>query len=307
MPFGPVLDNAHTTSHFKCRNLCEQYSLDIMELCYTLAAAMEWYEKGIITPKDTEGIALEWGNHEAIVEMIHKIGGREGLGDLLGQGAVQAAKTLGKEAEKAVSHCKMMTMGLDDARLSKGIALSHATGIIPCHHEEGVPALELMPMDVEEVEARFGARDIADPLSYNKAGVTAYFHKLCTTVDALEICKFASGWFFQELGYEECAELFSLATGVNLSAEGLEEAGERINNLERAYFVREGFTREEAQAAIEQRGGKATNSVSAKTTALIVGESPGASKTRKAEELGIPIIDGEDFKRILEQGVSALD
>ena len=69
----------------------------------------------------------------------------------------------------------------------------------------------------------------------------------------------------------------------------------------------EGFTREEAQAAIEQRGGKATNSVSAKTTALIVGESPGASKTRKAEELGIPIIDGEDFKRILEQGVSALD
>jgi DNA ligase (NAD+) len=69
----------------------------------------------------------------------------------------------------------------------------------------------------------------------------------------------------------------------------------------------EGFTREEAQAAIEQRGGKATNSVSAKTTALIVGESPGASKTRKAEELGIPIIDGEDFKTILEQGVSALD
>ena len=69
----------------------------------------------------------------------------------------------------------------------------------------------------------------------------------------------------------------------------------------------EGFSREEAQAAIEQRGGKATNSVSAKTTALIVGESPGASKTRKAEELGIPIIDGEDFKRILEQGVSALD
>jgi DNA ligase (NAD+) len=69
----------------------------------------------------------------------------------------------------------------------------------------------------------------------------------------------------------------------------------------------EGFTREEAQAAIERRGGKATNSVSAKTTALIVGESPGASKTRKAEELGIPIIDGEDFKRILEQGVSALD
>lgn len=68
----------------------------------------------------------------------------------------------------------------------------------------------------------------------------------------------------------------------------------------------EGFTREEAQAAIEQHGGKATNSVSSKTTALIVGESPGASKTRKAEELGVPIIDGDAFKKMLEKGLSVL-
>ena len=68
----------------------------------------------------------------------------------------------------------------------------------------------------------------------------------------------------------------------------------------------EGFTREEAQAAIEQRGGKSTGSVSSKTTALIVGESPGVSKTRKAEELGIPIIDGETFQKVLDQGISSL-
>jgi DNA ligase (NAD+) len=68
----------------------------------------------------------------------------------------------------------------------------------------------------------------------------------------------------------------------------------------------EGFSREEAQAAIELRGGKATGSVSSKTTALIVGESPGASKTRKAVELGIPIIEGETFKKVLEQGISSL-
>ena len=67
-----------------------------------------------------------------------------------------------------------------------------------------------------------------------------------------------------------------------------------------------GFTREEAQVAIESRGGRATSSVSGKTTALVVGESPGASKSRKAEELGIPIIDGDTFRRILAEGVSAL-
>lgn len=67
-----------------------------------------------------------------------------------------------------------------------------------------------------------------------------------------------------------------------------------------------GFTREEAQVAIESRGGKATSSVSGKTTALVVGESPGESKSRKAEALGIPIIDSDTFKKVLAEGVSAL-
>jgi len=68
----------------------------------------------------------------------------------------------------------------------------------------------------------------------------------------------------------------------------------------------EGFSRSEAQSAIEARGGKATSSVSGKTTALVVGDSPGASKTRKAEELGVPIIDGTTFKRLLAEGLSVL-
>ena len=69
----------------------------------------------------------------------------------------------------------------------------------------------------------------------------------------------------------------------------------------------QGFTREEAEAAIEQRGGKATSSVSGKTTALVVGESPGASKTNKAESLGVPIIDGDTFKRLLDKGLTVLE
>ncbi len=68
----------------------------------------------------------------------------------------------------------------------------------------------------------------------------------------------------------------------------------------------EGFTREEAQAAVEARGGKATGSVSGKTTALIVGESPGVSKTEKAEQLGVPIIDGDTFRKLLEEGLKVL-
>lgn len=68
----------------------------------------------------------------------------------------------------------------------------------------------------------------------------------------------------------------------------------------------EGFTRDEAQAAIISRGGKATGSVSKKTTALVVGDSPGASKVSKAESLGVRVIDEETFVRVLERGSEAL-
>lgn len=69
----------------------------------------------------------------------------------------------------------------------------------------------------------------------------------------------------------------------------------------------DGMSREEAEAAVEARGGRITGSVSSRTTALVVGESPGASKTRKAEELGIPIIDDPTFRKVLDQGLAALD
>jgi DNA ligase (NAD+) len=64
----------------------------------------------------------------------------------------------------------------------------------------------------------------------------------------------------------------------------------------------EGYSREGAEAAIKERGGKSPGSVSGKTTAVVVGEGPGASKLTKAEELGVPILDEAAFERLLETG-----
>jgi len=62
------------------------------------------------------------------------------------------------------------------------------------------------------------------------------------------------------------------------------------------------YSREEAEEAIKARGGKSPGSVSAKTFAVVVGESPGASKLSKAESLGVPILDDVGFDHLLDTG-----
>ena len=62
------------------------------------------------------------------------------------------------------------------------------------------------------------------------------------------------------------------------------------------------FSREGAEAAIKSRGGKSPGSVSAKTFAVVIGESPGASKVTKAEQLGVPMLDEAGFEVLLETG-----
>jgi aldehyde:ferredoxin oxidoreductase len=245
LPLGISLDNSNLLSVFKATNLCNQYGMDTLEFSFVLGAAIEWYGKGIITDKDTDGIPLEWGDYRVIIDMIPKIAKREGLGDILAQGAIKAAKILGKGAEECISHCKGMAVAADDVRLSKGTALSHVTGTIPAHHEEGMPTPELYPMDAERAKELFGTTEVINPLSYDKALCVIYYQNQCTLFDCIELCKFISEWFGQEVIFKDVAELFSSATGIDIDAKDMEMVGERVHTLERAFNVREGMRRED--------------------------------------------------------------
>ncbi len=64
----------------------------------------------------------------------------------------------------------------------------------------------------------------------------------------------------------------------------------------------EGYSRDEAEAAVVARGGTSPGSVSKRTYCVVVGDAPGASKVRRAEELGIPRIDASQFETLLETG-----
>ena len=64
----------------------------------------------------------------------------------------------------------------------------------------------------------------------------------------------------------------------------------------------DGMSRDDAKAALEQRGAKVTGSVSKKTTALIVGDDPGASKLSKAESLGVTVLGAAELPALLSEG-----
>jgi DNA ligase (NAD+) len=114
-------------------------------------------------------------------------------------------------------------------------------------------------------------------------------------------------WFASEVNRSVIERLRS--AGVNLTEPGrdrAEQAPALPQTLEGKSVVvsgtLEGFTREEAEEAVLARGGKSPGTVSKKTFALVVGESPGASKVTKAEQLEVPVIDGKGFEALLETG-----
>ncbi|MFC1990704.1 aldehyde ferredoxin oxidoreductase family protein [Chloroflexota bacterium] len=232
----------------KMNGLCDDYSLDVMEMGFTLSTLMEWYEKGLVTRDDTDGIDLAWGNAEGAIEMIHKVAHREGLGNLLAEGPVKAAEQIGRGAERCIGlQAKGMTYGQDDIRAIKGYALNIATSTRGADHLRGMPGLEMVSKasTPDILEKRFGTAEAGVPGSYKKAPIVVYTQNLCTLADCLEVCKYNTEFQGEAMSIEDLAGLFSLATGVEMDEKAISTAAERIYAVERAFSVREGMNRKD--------------------------------------------------------------
>src|SRR4030067_718684 len=102
--FGSNCMNDNLESIIKANDICNRYGLDTISAGAAIAFAIECYENGLITKKDTDGLEMTWGNHKSIVAMTEKMGKREGLGDILADGVMIAAKKIGKGSEKYAMH-----------------------------------------------------------------------------------------------------------------------------------------------------------------------------------------------------------
>jgi aldehyde:ferredoxin oxidoreductase len=250
-PYGPICGNSYVPSIFKLNNMGNQLGLDHLEMGAALATLMDWYENGIVSREDLDGIEMTWGNHEAMVEMTRKVAFREGIGNVFAEGIVKASKRFGKEAEKYVSHAKGMTLNGIECRMLKGMSLCFATSSRGADHVRGMPGVEtaaLVPQRAaitpEEAEARFGTKEAIDRNSYKKGAVAIFYQHESAIIDMLEVCRFVPA-IAKVVPLKTLYTLFSLATGIEVDEESMQTAAERVYNIERAFGVRMGLKRKD--------------------------------------------------------------
>jgi aldehyde:ferredoxin oxidoreductase len=225
--FGSDCGNDDLDAATKANYLCNEYGMDTITMGATIACAMELYQIGAITKKDTGGIALEWGDGATMVEMTRLTGKAEGFGKKLGLGSARLAEAYG-HPELSMS-VKKQEIPAYDPRAIQGIGLNYATANCGAAHVRGYtisPEVLGTPQKVD--------KDTID----GKPDLVITFQNLTAALDASGACLFTTFG----IGAPELAELLSALTGVEYSTEDFMKCGDRIYNLERMWNLRAGLS-----------------------------------------------------------------
>lgn len=234
--FGGMILNDNIESIIKANGICNAYGLDTISAGGTIAFAFECYEKGLLTKEQTDGLELNWGNHEAAIAALEKLAKREpGLGELLADGVKVAAEKIGNGAEQYAIHVGGQELAMHDPRLNPSFGTTYVTDPTPGRHtqggagfnEFGLPLITLPGIEIPQTPRREFS---------GKGKAHAIGSKAVETMDALGICEFSS-----MAGEYPYLGIINAATGWGITAEEFLETGERIQDLRQAFNVREGF------------------------------------------------------------------
>lgn len=141
--FGTMIMNYDLAAVIKANDLCNRYGMDTISAGATIAMAMELYEKGIIDKKKADNLELTWGNMEAVFELLKKISGREGFGNILAEGSLKAATQLGANALDSVVHVKGLELPMHDPRGFHGMGLAYMmSNRGACHMQHAAMGME---------------------------------------------------------------------------------------------------------------------------------------------------------------------
>ncbi|MGD6809156.1 MAG: aldehyde ferredoxin oxidoreductase family protein [Candidatus Bathyarchaeia archaeon] len=229
---GPNCGVDKLNSIIKAAERCNYYGLDAQSAGGVVSFIMDCHEKGILTHEELEGIDAHFGNASAMLAIIDRIAKREGIGDLFADGVKAAAEKIGKGSEKLAQHVKGLEVTGYDVRCLKTAALSYAVSFRGAdHNRSGAFTVDLRgKVDRFKAEAGRGkiVKDLEDQFNL---------------IDSLIVCKNSKGTFYKEI--DEMTKIYNATTGLGITQQELELAGERIQALAKLINVREGLTRKD--------------------------------------------------------------
>jgi aldehyde:ferredoxin oxidoreductase len=229
---GPNCGVDRLDAIIKAAELCNYYGLDAQSTGVTVSFVMDCHETGILSHEDLDGIDAHFGNAEALIQLIEKIGKREGIGDVLADGVKVAAEKIGKGSDKLAQNIKGLEVTGYDLRCLKTAALGFAVSFRGADHNRSGAYTFDMTGKVDRMKAEKGRGKLV------KDSEDVY-----ALLDSLIICKNAKGTLYKELA--DMAKLYTLVTGYEMTPEELSLAGQRINTLARLINVREGLSRKD--------------------------------------------------------------
>ena len=234
--FGGVTGVENIDAIIAADRLADEMGFDTMSSGVSIAFAMELYEKGILTKEDTGGIELNFGNDKAMMTILKQMSYREGLGGLLADGSKIAAQKIGKGSEKYAMHVKGLELPAYDVRGAKAHGLNYATSFTGADHCRGYAFQEIFGIPIPKEVDRFTAKGKGELTKWNQDIRTA-------VTDAPTMCGFIFDMAVIGIAAQNTADLMEAVTGIAYTPDDVLLVGERINNLARAFNVREGFTR----------------------------------------------------------------
>ena len=252
--FGGETDTPRAVTVLTGNHLVDQYGVDNLEIGSIISWAMELYELGILTDKETDGLDLSFGNDEAVIEMIDRICFRKGwLGDTLAEGGIRASEKIGKKSFDYLIQVKGVSNLHSDERATPGLALNCATASRGSDHLRSRPAIDLYHLPEDVLRKIYGTPVPYDgPLSsehteYIGKPWQVFWQENCyMAVDCLGICKYHTVFLGATLpNFEDWPKVLLYNTGLEITPEEIWTVARRCNMLERMFNLREGLTRED--------------------------------------------------------------
>jgi aldehyde:ferredoxin oxidoreductase len=227
----------------RANELCNIYGLDTISTGSVIQWLMECHQRKL--EFDRNGLDLDWGNTETIINLVEMITYRQGLGDMLANGVKRASEQMGQHSEDWAIQAK----GLEQSRVETRSAYSYALAFMvnprgPDHlMTETLAEFGMSPEMVDVIERVTGDKKYATPYTTEKRPEIVRWHEdVYAVTDSLGLCAFTSTAQYY-MTPRLMADLFSAVVGLPCTEEQAMNLGQKIVTMERCFNMREGGSR----------------------------------------------------------------